>query len=271
MKSLVGNKQEMDQVLRYHCIKERKLMYKDFQDGQTIETELKIKTLNDAHQRIRVFRCKDTVSLNLFVRIQEKDTVTQNGVIHIVDRVLIPPMNMLETLDIAPSMFSTWLLACERVGIDKTLCSQNGLTAFIPTNAAWKNLGLMANAYLFSCEGEKDLKRIVEYHLALPKQVLYADQLVKEKKVQLESILKGEKIELIAEEMKKGERQLMNFGENGDLNPGVNPWHYRMLLNRGESRIVLTDVVCENGNAFLINMVMIPDNVEFGHRVQRRI
>lgn len=268
MQTLLSNKQEMDQVLRYHCIQE-KLNFKDLQDGQTLQSNLKLKSLNDKHQRVRVFRCNDTVALNMFVRIQERDTETTNGVIHVIDRVLIPPMDMLDTLDIAPQLFSTFLLACERVGMDKTVCSQAGLTAFIPTNAAWKNLGFAANAYLFSDEGAKDLKRIVEYHLVNQKLV-YAQELIKENKIQLESMLKGQKIELITEEMKKGERELMNLGDSGKAGKGVNPWHYRMLLNRGESRIVFTDVVCENGNAFLINMVMIPDSVELRHGGQER-
>jgi len=264
MKSMTGKKGEMDSILRYHCI-ESKVEFKDFEDGQTWTTRMKLKQLNDKHQRIRVFKCAHTgtVSLNMFTRIQEYDMKASNGVIHVIDRVLLPPTDVLETLDFVPSKFSIWLLAVERTEMRKTLEETAGLTVLVPTNGAWENLGYSALAYLFSEHGKKDLKRIVEYHMS--KTLVYADMVIEKKHVSMESMLKGEKIEWNVEEMKKGERSFMNFGwekmsdkhHEGKINPNCT----RILLNRGESRVTLTDILCENGNMFLISNVMIPEGV----------
>ena len=146
--------------------------------------------------------------------------------------------------------------------MDKTMIEKAGLTAFIPSNHAWENLGYKALAYLFSCpEGMKDLKSIVEYHLC--QKVTYADCFIEKKKVELESMLKGEKIEIQVEHMKQGEMRVHNIGrfEDNKKHCEINPNCYRMILNRGESRIMFTDAVCENGNVFVISNVMIPENV----------
>lgn len=247
----------MDQVLRYHCIK-RKLVSKDLHDGITLETTLKLKKLNDKNQRIRVSKCGQTISLNMFTRCLEADIETQNGVIHVIDRVILPPVCILDTLNFVAGHFSTWLLACERVGMSKEMqdCS---MTLFCPTNSAWKNLGYKTISYLFSQRGEKDLKRIVEYHMV--DQVVYTDSLIQKKQTELRTLLKGEKIEVHVEEMKAGERMLLNYNSQHHEEGSININHYRILLNRGESRVIFTDGVCENGNVMLINMVMIPQGL----------
>lgn len=260
-----GKKDELDSILRYHCIAKR-ACYQDLADGQTLETKLKSKHLNDQHQRIRVFKCSHTgtVSLNMFSRIQEFDMEATNGIVHVVDRVILPPSNIYQVLNYLPTKFSIWLLAVERTDMQRTLREQSGLTCFIPTNAAWMNLGYAALAHLFSETGKKDLMRIVEFHLS--SKLVYADKLISEKHVQLETLLKGDKIEVNVEEMKRGERSIMNFGwEKQDKmkhhDGGINPNCNRILLNRGESRVVFTDAVCENGNMFIISHVMVPDGV----------
>jgi uncharacterized surface protein with fasciclin (FAS1) repeats len=264
MASLSKNRESMEKVLRYHFC-ERKLMFKDLCDGMTLETRLKVKQLGDQRQRIRVFKCMGIVALNMFTRIQEVDCEASNGVIQVIDRVLLPPLNIQETLDFIPTQFSTWLLACHQVGVAKELREKSHLTCFVPTNHAWQNLGYRALSYLFSKEGEKDLRRIVEYHLC--PELVYADRMVEKKKMEFETMCKGEKIEFNLEEMKRGEKSMKSWGWSGrtdDHREGISPNCYRMVLNRGESRVVFTDGCCENGNIFIISNVLIPTNACLG-------
>ncbi len=74
---------------------------------------------------------------------------------------------MCESLELLPSKFSTFLLAMHRVGLAKDLHERTGMTLFVPPNNAWKNLGLRNMMYLFSEDGEKDLKKVMEYHVCL--------------------------------------------------------------------------------------------------------
>jgi uncharacterized surface protein with fasciclin (FAS1) repeats len=74
---------------------------------------------------------------------------------------------MCETLSLLPSKFSTFLLAMHHSDLHKELTENKGMTLFVPGNNAWMNLGLRNMMYLFSEEGKKDLKKVMQYHVSL--------------------------------------------------------------------------------------------------------
>ncbi|MDF2188001.1 fasciclin domain-containing protein [Paraflavitalea sp. CAU 1676] len=77
------------------------------------------------------------------VKVKKADIAATNGVIHIVERVLMPPMgNIVETIAINPN-FTFLVAASQRVGLDilNTLSAPGPLTAFAPTNQAFIDAG----------------------------------------------------------------------------------------------------------------------------------
>lgn len=76
------------------------------------------------------------------------DIMTDNGIIHVIDAVLIPPMdkgtptaNIVETA-VAAGSFNTLVAALQATGLDATLADESNMyTVFAPTDAAFALLG----------------------------------------------------------------------------------------------------------------------------------
>jgi uncharacterized surface protein with fasciclin (FAS1) repeats len=98
--------------------------------------------------------------------------------IHLLDTPLYPPPETRTLLHLAPVQFSTFSLALARTSLRHTLDpdQRQGGTIFAPTNAAFRKLGARANQFLFSAQGEKCLRALMQYHI-VPNRTLYSDVL----------------------------------------------------------------------------------------------
>lgn len=78
----------------------------------------------------------------------------------------------------SPADFSTFTLALARTKLASKLdpAQRRGGTTFAPTNAAFRRLGEHANRFLFSTQGEKCLRALMQYHI-VPNRTLYSDVL----------------------------------------------------------------------------------------------
>lgn len=78
----------------------------------------------------------------------------------------------------APADFSTFTLALARTNLAHNLdpAQRQGGTTFAPTNAAFRRLGEQANRFLFSRQGERCLRALMQYHI-VPNRTLYSDVL----------------------------------------------------------------------------------------------
>lgn len=78
----------------------------------------------------------------------------------------------------APADFSTFTLALARTKLTSKLdpAQRQSGTTFAPTNAAFRRLGEHANRFLFSTQGEKCLRALMQYHI-VPNRTLYSDVL----------------------------------------------------------------------------------------------
>ncbi|WP_159517892.1 fasciclin domain-containing protein [Sunxiuqinia indica] len=63
-----------------------------------------------------------------------------NGVIHAIDKVLLPPKNIVETAISFDPEFSILVDAVVKAGLDETLATGGTFTVFAPTNAAFESL-----------------------------------------------------------------------------------------------------------------------------------
>ena len=113
---------------------------------------------------------------NRIARIAATDMVASNGVIHTVERVLLPAnRNIVETAVAAAPEFSILVEAVVAANLQGALSGAGPLTVFAPTNAAFAALlaelgltkaQLLANTAL--------LTRVLTYHV-VPGRVLKAD------------------------------------------------------------------------------------------------
>lgn len=164
------------------------------------------------------------------------DVGASNGVIHVIDTVLIPPVDaeasdsaqfdIVQTAQAAGS-FNTLVAALQATGLDQTLMGEGPFTVFAPTDEAFAKLGDEAiNALLAEPEA---LANILLYHV-LPGQAVDAATAIS---------LAGQSVD----------------AANGDalalvLDGG------KLFIN--ESLVTATDIVTSNGIIHVIDTVLLP-------------
>lgn len=90
---------------------------------------------------------------DLFVnmsKVTATDIGASNGIIHVIDKVLLPPADMpteeqpasnIVDTAVAAGSFSTLVAALQATGLDATLAGEGPFTVFAPTDEAFKKLG----------------------------------------------------------------------------------------------------------------------------------
>lgn len=165
---------QLKDVLLYHVVA-GKVMSTDLENGMMPET-LESSTLK--------------VDLTDGVKINESTVVTPdieatNGVIHVIDTVLVPESFKLETsepelpatvVDIALSSddFSTLVAALQKADLVDTLKGEGPFTVFAPTNAAFEKLLKDLDITAAQLLNQPDLSRVLLYHV-VSGQVLSTD------------------------------------------------------------------------------------------------
>ena len=127
-------------------------------------------------QRWRIGWGLKGLAVNADARVTASDIYGSNGVIHVIDSVLIPPPKVRQIIEQMPGELSTLAIALSKVG--SHLGNQNAEpftgTCFAPSNKAFKKLGAKANAFLFSGRGRKYLEALLRYHF-VPNTTLYSN------------------------------------------------------------------------------------------------
>jgi transforming growth factor-beta-induced protein len=186
----------------------------------------KVTTLNGKDIAIEV---KDSsVILNGKVKIIITDIMASNGVIHVIDAVLLPPaLPSIVDIAVADKRFSTLVAALTKAGLVDDLSAKGPFTVFAPTNDAFAallaDLGISAEQLLNS----PDLGSILLYHVAAGK--VPASEVVKLNKV---TTLQGDDIMI---EVKDG----------------------NVILN-GKIKVIITDIMASNGVIHVIDGVLLP-------------
>jgi len=266
-------------VLKYHIAPDAQISGDCLHAGALIPTNLRLKSLDDRHQRVRVFRFHDNIWLNMHSRIVEKDIKASNGRVHAIDHVLCPPKGVTEMLYTVPTSFSTTISALERTGL---ACDINGkekaITVFAPSNQAWENLGYANLKFLFSCVGQKEererrgswdekerqpwckgteeLKKIMEFHIAT--ELAYSTDMMKKKSMTMKTLC-GSKLQVCAKR-REGQRE-----ERDEDSKHQDVRQFNFVVNDGEARVKFTDGLAKNGAIQVIDNILIPKNVKLPH------
>ncbi|MBX3464982.1 MAG: fasciclin domain-containing protein [Planctomycetes bacterium] len=157
------------------------------------------------------------------------DVAASNGVIHVIDRVMLPPAtpNLVEVAKKAGS-FQTLLQAAVAAGLADTLAKDGPFTVFAPTDAAFDKLGKDAVANLLKPENKAKLAGILKHHVVAG--AVKADQAVKLKEAKT---IGGTTLAL---------------------------QYDGKTLTVGGAKVVTTDVVAGNGVIHVVDAVIVPAN-----------
>jgi transforming growth factor-beta-induced protein len=126
----------------------------------------KVTTLNGKDIAIEV---KDSsVILNGKVKVIITDIMASNGVIHVIDGVLLPPVKQPSIVDIAVSdpRFSTLVAALQKANLVDALSAPGPFTVFAPTNDAFVALAHNLHVDVADLLELPNLADILLYHVA---------------------------------------------------------------------------------------------------------
>ena len=92
------------------------------------------------------------------------DIQTYNGVIHVIDSVILPPTDIVD-IAVADGRFTTLAAALEAAGLVETLKGKGPFTVFAPTDDAFAKLPAGTIDELLKPESLEALKNILLYHV----------------------------------------------------------------------------------------------------------
>lgn len=166
---LPSNNQILNQLIKYH------ISPGDQQSTQMILGQ-SLKTLEEGTSiivsKISPFK------VNIRAKATTADTPTTNGLIHIMDTVLVPQgfaypaptRNMVELVGVADYL-STFLRAIGAAGLTSTWTSDGPYTVFAPSNTAFTNLGLGIASSLLLQANQAKLKQVLQFHAVQGRQL----------------------------------------------------------------------------------------------------
>jgi len=154
-----------------------------------------------------------------------------NGVIHVIDAVILPPEPEEEAKDIvdtavAADGFQTLVAAVKAAGLVDTLKGQGPFTVFAPTDEAFGKLPAGTLDELLKPENKEKLTAILTYHV-VPGKVLAADVV----KLDSAKTVQGAEVAIAVEDGK---------------------------VKVDEANVTATDIECTNGVIHVIDAVILP-------------
>ncbi|HRF49956.1 MAG TPA: fasciclin domain-containing protein [Anaerolineales bacterium] len=221
---LPENKQALTDILLYHVVA-----------GNVLAAD--VVGLNEAETVLG-----ETVSIrvdgdNVFInesRVIITDIMTSNGVIHVIDAVLLPASDMAEEptqniveIAAADGRFTTLVAAVQAAGLAETLSGEGPFTVFAPTDDAFAALPAGTLDDLLLPENQQALADILLYHV-VPGAVT-AEQVVT--LTGAETALAGKSVTVRVE----------------DGNVFIN-----------DAQVIITDIMATNGVIHVIDAVLLP-------------
>jgi uncharacterized surface protein with fasciclin (FAS1) repeats len=155
------------------------------------------------------------------------DVACSNGVIHVIDTVILPVDGTIVDVAAKNGSFNTLVAAVKAAGLVETLSGKGPFTVLAPTDAAFAKLPAGTLEMLLKPENKKQLVDILTYHV-VPGVAAYSDQVVKMS--QVPTVL-GTPITVTVTEGK-------------------------VRLN--DSNVVATDVEASNGVIHVVDTVILP-------------
>ena len=145
-------------ILLYHVVGSKV-------DAAAVVELTEAETLNGAKVTIEVVDGK--VILNGSAEVTSTDIMANNGIIHVIDAVILPPEEPAQSIAAiasADTTFSTLVTALTEAKLVETLSNEGSYTVFAPTNAAFAALPEGTLESLLA-DPEGALKDVLLYHV----------------------------------------------------------------------------------------------------------
>ncbi|MEI6525655.1 MAG: fasciclin domain-containing protein [Planctomycetota bacterium] len=210
------NKEKLKAILTYHVVP-GKFMAKDVVGIKGA------KSLNGQRIDVKVVDGKVMVD---GAQVVATDVACTNGVIHIIDSVILPSEDKIPAVATKAGKFNTLLAAAKAAGLVDALSGDKALTVFAPTDEAFAKLPKDTVESLLKPENKEKLKAILLYHVVDGR--VYSEDALAAKSA---ATLQGGKIEI---SVKDGAAYV-----NG-------------------AKILATDVDASNGVIHVIDSVILP-------------
>lgn len=227
--SLLNDTDRLSDILLYHVIADSVVNSATAisLDGQTVDAA------NGDQLNVNVEDSELFINMS---KVTTGDVGASNGIIHVIDKVLLPPVDMPQDDTVLPNIvetaaasgsFNTLVAALQATGLDATLSGEGPFTVFAPTDAAFALLGEETiNALLNDTETLSD---ILLYHVISGQAVDSVTAIG----------LAGQSVQTA-----NSDSVLLSL-DNGNL-----------LVNN--ATVINTDIVTSNGIIHVIDMVLSP-------------
>jgi len=212
---LPENKQALTDILLYHVVS-GKVMAED------VVTLTEAETVLGQNVSIKVDMGKVYVNDS---EVIITDIVTSNGIIHVIDAVLLPKDDIVDTA-VADGRFTTLAAALGAADLIETLKGEGPFTVFAPTDDAFAKLPAGTVESLLLPENKQTLIDILLYHVVAGK-VVAADVVTL---TEAETVL-GQNVTITVKDGK-------------------------VYVN--DSEVIITDIVTSNGVIHVIDAVLLP-------------
>ena len=211
------NKAALASVLTYHVVP-GKMMAADV---------LKQKNLNTVNGQRAVISMKNGRPMIDKAAIVATDIKASNGVIHVIDAVILPEQNDIIGVATKAGTFNTLAAALTEAELVETLQGKGPFTVLAPTDEAFAKLPKGTVENLLKPENRETLKTILLYHV-VPGRV-FSDQVV----------------------------TLSEAPTAAGINAPIKKTKDGLTI--GGARVVATDIESSNGVIHVIDTVMIPE------------
>ena len=214
------NKAKLVAVLTYHVV-----------PGKVMAADVvKLKAAGTVNgQRVEVKAGEDGIQIDQ-ANVVKTGIGCSNGVIHVIDQVLLPSDRNIPATAASAGTFKTLLAAADAAGLVEALSADGPLTVFAPTDEAFAKLAEGTVANLMKPENKQQLVSILKYHVVAARN--FSTDLLAAKST---TTLQGGELHF-------------TVTQNGAKVEGAN--------------LVATDIDASNGVIHVIDAVMLPKMTE---------
>lgn len=176
-------------------------------------------------QQVDIAVTEGTVTVDK-AKVLKTDIACSNGVIHVIDSVILPADSDIVDTAVAAGSFKTLAAALTAAGLVDTLKGQGPFTVFAPTDEAFAKLPAGTVESLLKPENREKLVAILTYHV-VPGKVLASDV-----------------VKLKSAKTVNGKEVTVKVGDSGVMVDGA--------------KVVATDIESSNGVIHVIDSVILP-------------